>query len=91
MVLDKENETYRHMEKMNESNLIASLDFGSPLPLGNANKEMPAGAPTSTPTQGPAACLVPLPENESSPRPPPFPSAATGAMGRLGSDSCPFP
>lgn len=49
MALDKDNATYGYMKKTNESNLIAPLHFGSTLPWGNTNKQMPAGHPHPLP------------------------------------------
>lgn len=64
-MLDNENETYERMKKKKEGlNLTVSLDFPSALPLGNTNKEIPTGAPTSSLAQGWAARLAPLLENE---------------------------
>lgn len=63
-MLDNENETYERMKKKEGLNLTVSLDFPSALPLGNTNKEIPTGAPTSSLAQGWAAWLAPLLENE---------------------------
>lgn len=56
MVLDNENETHEYMGKKTKQNrmnlnLIASLDFGSTITLGNINKEIPTRAPMSTLSQ----------------------------------------
>lgn len=77
-MLDNENETYEHMKKKMGLDLTVSLDFPSALPLGNTNKEIPTGAPTSSLAQGWATWPAPLLEKEGSIPVQPHSLAGTG-------------